>query len=471
MLRVQSQRFHSLLVTIDVALSGVLLVLLLSAPRIAGLKAGDDWIMTPGLLATALTACLAWPFTLQQMGLYDSQRLTALDRVVGRLVVAGICSTMLVTAAAFIWKAPVGPRFPLLFGAGQLALLTFTRLIVFFGLRLARRVGRNTRNVIVIGSGPRAAGVLHTVMEHPEWGLNVVGFVDDLDAPMAGGIPVDKVFKLADMPMLLRDEVVDEVIVATPRSMLTSVLPVVAACGSAGVPFTLLADIFGDYLPPPEVTRFGTLAALRFAPVHHSNARLAVKRGMDVVGAVSLLLITAPVIAGCALAVRLSSPGPAFFRQIRSGKNGRRFSIVKLRTMCNDAEARREALQHLNEMEGPVFKIQDDPRVTKVGRFLRRHSLDELPQLWNVLTGDMSLVGPRPPMPHEVAQYETFEQRRLSMKPGLTCLWQVSGRNDVSSFDEWVRMDLEYIDTWSLGNDLRILGRTLPAVLRGTGAS
>jgi lipopolysaccharide/colanic/teichoic acid biosynthesis glycosyltransferase len=144
--------------------------------------------------------------------------------------------------------------------------------------------------------------------------------------------------------------------------------------------------------------------------------------------------------------------------------------MLKLRTMCVDAEEQREALQCLNEMDGPVFKIQDDPRVTRVGRFLRRYSLDELPQLWNVLKGDMSLVGPRPPVPHEVAQYETFERRRLSMRPGITCWWQVNGRNNVG-FDEWVRMDLEYIDSWSLANDFRILLKTLPAVLRGTGAS
>jgi lipopolysaccharide/colanic/teichoic acid biosynthesis glycosyltransferase len=157
------------------------------------------------------------------------------------------------------------------------------------------------------------------------------------------------------------------------------------------------------------------------------------------------------------------------FRQTRCGLNGRRFEIVKLRTMCANAEQRLDEILHLNEMDGPVFKVKDDPRVTRVGRLLRRYSLDEIPQLWNVLRGDMSLVGPRPPLPHEVSQYESAERRRLSMRPGLTCLWQVSGRNDIG-FEEWVRLDLEYIDGWSLYQDFKILVRTVPAVLFGTGA-
>jgi exopolysaccharide biosynthesis polyprenyl glycosylphosphotransferase len=470
MLRVQSNRLHSLLVIMDVALSGVLLMGMLSLPTVSGLNEGGNWTMTGGLLATSLAACLAWPFTIQQMGLYDSQRLRSLDQVIARLVLAGAVSTVIVTAAAFIAKAPVGPRFPVLFGLAQFAVLTFERLAVFGALRIARRVGRNTRNVIVVGTGPRAAGVYHTIQAHPGWGLEIVGFVDDSEQPIDGSIPPEKVQKLIEMPELLRSQVIDEVIVATPRSMLGAVLPVVSACGAAGVPFTLLSDIFGDYLPPPEITRFGSLGALRFASVHHSQAGLSIKRMIDIGIASVGLALSAPVLGVAALAVKMNTPGPAFFRQVRCGVHGRNFEILKLRTMCEGAESQRDALLHLNTMDGPVFKLEEDPRVTRVGRFLRRYSLDELPQLWNVLRGDMSLVGPRPPLPHEVAQYEVFEHRRLSMRPGLTCLWQVSGRNDVRSFDEWVRMDLDYIDTWSLLNDMRILAKTIPAVLRGTGA-
>jgi exopolysaccharide biosynthesis polyprenyl glycosylphosphotransferase len=212
------------------------------------------------------------------------------------------------------------------------------------------------------------------------------------------------------------------------------------------------------------------MVALSFAPVHHSRTKLLVKRAIDILGASAGLAVTAPVILGAAIAIRMDSPGPIFFGQIRCGLNGRRFRCWKLRTMCVDAEDKKSDLIHLNEMDGPVFKINRDPRITPVGRVLRRWSLDELPQLWNILLGDMSLVGPRPPVPGEVEQYADGDRRRISMRPGLTCLWQINGRNHIN-FQEWVKLDLQYIDTWSLRNDFKIMLKTVPAVFRGTGAS
>jgi exopolysaccharide biosynthesis polyprenyl glycosylphosphotransferase len=306
------------------------------------------------------------------------------------------------------------------------------------------------------------------LQRHREWGLRVVGFLDDGDSPHDPRIPSDRIRKLVDLPNILKERVIDEVIVACPRSMLGGIGPVVSTCASAGVPMTLLSDLFGDYLPPPRVTRFGSLAALSFAPVHHSRSMLVFKRMIDVAGSTALLALASPFIGLAALAIRLDSPGPIFFRQIRCGQYGRPFTMIKLRTMTADAEEHRAALMADNEMTGPVFKIRNDPRITMVGRLLRRLSLDELPQFWNVLRGDMSIVGPRPPLPHEVAEYATFDRRRLSMRPGITCLWQVGGRNNVD-FDGWVKLDLEYIDTWSLLNDVKIMLRTVPAMFRGTG--
>jgi exopolysaccharide biosynthesis polyprenyl glycosylphosphotransferase len=196
---------------------------------------------------------------------------------------------------------------------------------------------------------------------------------------------------------------------------------------------------------------------------------LAAKRVIDVVGASLGLLFTAPVLAVAAIAIRLNDGGPVIFRQQRCGLHGRRFTMLKLRTMVPDAEDRKVELAALNECKGPIFKLRTDPRITRVGRVLRKLSIDELPQLWNVLRGDMSLVGPRPPVPQEVAQYEMFERRRLSMRPGITCTWQVSGRSNIG-FDRWVQLDVKYIDSWSLGLDLMILLKTIPAVIRGDGA-
>ena len=197
---------------------------------------------------------------------------------------------------------------------------------------------------------------------------------------------------------------------------------------------------------------------------------LAWKRTTDLVLSLVLLGLALPVILLVTIAIKLSAGGAVLFRQRRCGLNGRVFTLYKFRTMCADAEGRRDEVAHLNEMGGPVFKSRYDPRVTRIGRVLRKFSLDELPQLWNVLRGDMSLVGPRPPIPEEVAQYQRWQRRRLSMKPGLTCLWQISGRNEVD-FDRWMQLDLEYIDSWSPMLDLKILLKTIPAVLSGRGAS
>lgn len=469
MLGKQSEGKHSGLVALDVALSGLVLIVMLSYPFATGVRPGEAWELTPALLAVALCACIAWPLTLLEMGLYDSSRRSSLEDVVGRLAAAGSLSTLLLMATVSISGAPLDAKFPLLFGAAQFSILMTERLALFGLLRAARRLGRNYRNVLVVGSGPRALSVKRRIDQNPHWGLRVIGYLDDGDVPRVPEIDPAALRKMIDVRDILRDQIVDEVIIAAPRSLFPAIGPVVSACGEAGVPFTLLSDVFGDYLPPPEVTRFGSLAALRFAPVHHSESGLAVKRGVDLIGAgVGLALVT-PILLVAALAIRMTSPGPALFRQTRCGLYGRRFTLLKLRTMVDDAEEQKAALAHLNEMQGPVFKIRNDPRVTPLGRWLRRFSIDELPQLWNVFRGDMSLVGPRPALPREVAQYETFERRRLSMRPGLTCLWQVGGRNRVSDFDEWVRLDLEYIDSWSLTLDLQIVVRTIPVVLGATG--
>ncbi len=422
----------------------------------------------PSLLPLGLVATLVWPGMLRRVDTGGERDGPSAE--LRRLVLAACVAIVAESAAAFLTRAPVPRWLPLVCGGLQLAAIGLLHAGVL-GLREAwQPTGPERRNVLIAGSGPRAAYVQAVIERHPGWGLNVVGFVDDPEGDHRFEVPRELVFGQAHMDELLRDQVIDEIVVACPRSKLDAFLPVVDRATAAGVPITLLSDIFGDLLPAPRVKRFGTLPALSFAPVHHEPTGLALKRVLDVAGASLGLLLTAPLLLLAAAAIKLSSPGPVLFRQVRCSLNGRTFVMPKLRTMVADSEARRLALDACNEMDGPVFKIRDDPRVTMVGRFLRRYSLDELPQLWSVLRGDMSLVGPRPPMPTEVAAYRTFERRRLSMRPGLTCLWQVSGRNDIG-FEDWVRMDLEYIDTWSLSGDLRILARTVPAVLSGTGAS
>lgn len=430
------------------------------------------------LVVVAFVGSLVWPIVLDRLGAYTSQRRTSLPRVLSRVGLAGVLAGVLIAASEVALQVPVALHFALVCSATQVLVIGAYRIAIFAALHMLRRRGRNTRNILVVGSGPRARHVSDVIHEHPEWGQRVIGFVDEGDFPFDPQLmeasfarPRNlRVHKIHEVIELFREEVIDEVVVACPRSMLAAIAPVITICAAVGVPVTLLSDLFGDILPSSRRVQFGPHPALSFSMNHHGFVQARIKRAIDAVGAALLLALSAPVLAAAAIAIRMTSPGPILFRQQRCGLYGRRFTMIKLRTMYVDSEECRLELAQLNEMDGPVFKIRNDPRVTPVGRLLRRFSLDEIPQLWNVWLGNMSLVGPRPPIPNEVDQYHVLQRRRLSMRPGLTCLWQVAGRNQIG-FEDWVRLDLEYIDNWSLALDCQILLRTLPAVLRGTGAS
>jgi exopolysaccharide biosynthesis polyprenyl glycosylphosphotransferase len=469
MLREHGRRLYFALLFTDLGIAAAAYVALAVRPQL--LREGAYEPFGPVALAVlGLIVIVGWPLIHHRFGVYRSQRRERTREVVGRLFGAGTVGAVVLAAGAFVLDAPVSPAFPWIYASLVFLLFSAMRVPLFGVLHALRRSGRNFRNVLVIGAGPRAKELKDTIDRHPDWGLRIIGFVDDGGPHLPSAVPDDQIHKFVDLPRLLREEMVDEALIACPRSMLASIAPLVRECAMIGVPVTLLTDLFGDQLPPPRVGSFDSLATLTFAHVHHNEFELGLKRALDMVGAAVGLALAAPILGLAAIAIRLESPGPILFRQVRCGQSGRRFEMLKLRTMCADAESRKHDLLHLNEMDGPVFKIRSDPRVTRVGHYLRRWSIDELPQLWNVLRGDMSLVGPRPPTPDEVVQYQGGDRRRLSMRPGLTCLWQVSGRNEVC-FEDWMKLDLEYIDTWSLANDLKILSRTMPEVLRGRGAS
>lgn len=468
MLRQLDQSLRATVLVLDVLLSaGVFVgILALAGRESTALLSQPDSLK---LIVLGLVASLTWPLMLLSTVVERATRQVGVTTLVAQVFAAGLVSIVVVAGVAYAIRAPVPPTVLALCVAGQFAVVGLFRVSALVALRLVRRSGRNSRNVLIAGSGPLARQVQRLIELHPEWGYRVAGFVDESGYPMDPEISPTQVHKLIELPGLLRDCVVDEVIAACPRSVFGSLGSVVGVCAEAGVPVTVLTDIFGDYVPPPRITQFGTLAALNFSPVHHNRLKLWLKRAFDVVTAGALLALAAPLIAVAAVAIKATSPGPALFHQIRCGRYGHRFRMLKLRTMVVDAEEKQAELVDLNEMDGPVFKIKADPRITWVGRLLRRWSLDELPQLWNVLRGDMSLVGPRPPVPMEVVHYATHDRRRLSMRPGITCLWQVGGRNNIG-FDDWVRLDIKYIDSWSLSNDFKILLRTIPTVLRGTGS-
>lgn len=274
-----------------------------------------------------------------------------------------------------------------------------------------------------------------------------------------------------DLVEMLHFHSANAVVISAKHTYFGQVEKAVQACELEGVEAWLLADFFNTQVCQTSLDEFSGRPVLVFRSAPADSWQRVAKQTLDFVGATVFLVATFPLFVIFGLAVKISSPGPIFFRQQRAGLNGRPFVMLKFRSMISNAEQRKHEIERLNEMEGPVFKVSNDPRVTRVGRFLRKWSIDEWPQMINVLRGEMSLVGPRPLPVDEVKRFDDVaDRRRLSVKPGLTCLWQVSGRNTITSFKEWVRLDLQYIDNWSFWLDIQILARTVPAVLRGTGA-
>lgn len=332
----------------------------------------------------------------------------------------------------------------------------------------ARGVGVD--RVIIVGAGEVGRTVMRTIVARSELGYQIVGFVDD--NPQKGQTDIGR-FKalgpLRNLPWLIEEEAVDEVIITLPWMYHRKIMSIVRECERRRVSARIVPDLFQMSLSQVDVDDLGGVPLVGVREVGFGQGALLVKRGMDVVGAALGLVLGAPLLALIALAIRLDSPGPIVFRQTRVGAGGKTFEMYKFRSMRKGAEEEMEQLRELNEADGPIFKMRDDPRLTHAGRFLRRTSLDELPQLWNVLRGEMSLVGPRPPLPLEVSRYMEWHKKRLEVRPGMTGLWQVSGRS-MLSFDEMALLDIYYIENWSLWLDFKILLRTIPRVLFGDGA-
>lgn len=333
-------------------------------------------------------------------------------------------------------------------------------------------VARSAQEIVIIGTGPRAASLYDALRRGVRGPVRVLGFVDDEHPGCVAPIRERRLGQLDDLERILMARPVDQVLITLPmRSRYAEVQATVEVCARAGVRAEYLADLFEHPRKQPRFEQGMLFATIALPVASEDYWKLLVKRLIDVAGATVGLIVLAPVMLAAALLIWLTSPGPVLFRQDRWGYRKRRFVMYKFRTMVRDAEQRLEALEALNEATGPVFKLRHDPRVTPVGLLLRRSSIDELPQLVNVLLGDMSLVGPRPLPARDVARFtEAALMRRFSVRPGITGLWQVSGRSELP-FDEWVKLDLRYIDEWSLGLDLYILAKTIPVVLRCRGAA
>ncbi|HEX8917326.1 MAG TPA: sugar transferase [Chloroflexota bacterium] len=332
------------------------------------------------------------------------------------------------------------------------------------------RYGIGVRRLLVVGTGDVAKMVMQSVVARTDLGYRLVGFVAHRGATQVEDFGRFRALgTVADVPALVEDRLIDEVIIALPASAHEEVWPVLSLCERHGVSLKLVPDLFEMSLSRVEVDDIAGIPLLDVQERPLRRIARAAKRVTDILVAGLVGLICLPFLLVLGALIRLENPGPALLRQVRVGKDGRRFTCLKLRTMRPDAALLQTELEGQNESRGPLFKMRDDPRCTRIGRYVRRWSLDELPQLWNVVKGDMSLVGPRPPLPSEVERYDERHLRRLEIHPGMTGIWQVSGRSDLP-FDEMVMMDIYYVDNWSIALDIRILIRTILAVMTRHGA-
>lgn len=465
MLRRHASGFRALLMLADAGLAFALLIVLSIA------RFGPDWLSVwrplleqPLLFAAGYAA--AWVGMLWLHGIYRPRARWSIRSEGLAIARATIVLGLISGTVLFAFRLPdVSRLFLLLLFPAQWLVTLATRIALRLGFEWMRKRGYNQRYVLVVGTGPRAQAFARKLEDHRELGLRVLGFVDDevhssFSAPWRYAGPLDQIEEL------LHTEVIDEVAICLPFADWRRMNAIAQLCEEEGkivrVPVDILDRAFGS----------GRFEDLDGTPVYSLVSgpdrivALVVKRAFDIVVAGLALIAGSPLLLGIAVSIRSRDGAPVLFRQTRIGLHGRRFEMIKFRTMSIDAEQRLEDLRQHSEITGAAFKITDDPRVTRSGRFLRRMSLDELPQLWNVLRGEMSLVGPRPALPREVENYDLWHRRRLSMKPGITGLWQVSARR-AANFDTWAQLDLSYIDRWSLWLDVKILMRTVPAAIQG----
>ncbi len=454
-----------------------------SGPALAPIK---DYFIVLGVALVVYLLALSW------LGAYGSMRLTSPWRLLRNTCLSSLVVFISLAAVLFVLKIDLSRSFILLFCVMTAFLLAGERFVVLQLLRFWRRRGKNFRNILICGVGEQSLRLVYEIAPRPELGIRIRGFADlrhhqaseDREQVVreihefrgqlrkTPHAPSLRIFVgISAVEKALKQYAIDEVIFTDVVQVMPAVRELVHLCAEEGVRTTIAADLFSVGLVKSGISYFGGMPLIHFQAPPGDQWALTLKRVVDIGVSAVLLLVFGPLLFfPIALIVKLTSPGPILFRQKRVGLNGRTFFLYKFRSMYQGAEHDLLKLREQNEMQGPAFKLSNDPRVTKVGGFLRRHSLDELPQLWNVFKGDMSLVGPRPPVPGEVSLYVRKDRRRLSMRPGMTCIWQVSGRNNIKDFEAWVKLDLQYIDHWSLGLDLSLLLRTIPVVFSGSGA-
>lgn len=416
-------------------------------------------------------ATFTWHIFFRLIGLYETKRFgRRLEECIDILKATSLGTCFISGLASLFYPGFFNSYFIFVFWVSGTILTITARMAMRLILSMVRYRGRNLRHMVVLGTNERARQFAEKIQARQDMGYNIIGFVDN--ECVTKGEHVELLSDIDHFPEVLDRHVVDEVVIALPsQSFYSEIREVLGLCEEQGIRVRLIADMLFDLSHAKATIEYmddTPFLTLYMGP--HDGFLLRIKRIMDITISAVALILLAPLFVMIGILVKIDSRGTVFFVQERVGYNKRRFAFYKFRTMASDAEKRQAEMEHLNEVSGPVFKIKNDQRVTKIGKILRKTSMDELPQLFNVLKGDMSLVGPRPLPIRDYKRFDkNWQKRRFSIKPGLTCLWQIQGRNELS-FEKWIALDMEYIDQWSLLLDLRILVKTIPAVFRGTGA-
>ncbi len=411
-------------------------------------------------------------FFFLKFGAYGKLRTTSILSFSWAVLCGVSASIAVILAVIFVIRLTnISRGIIILFACIDAVAIISIRAAVLQYFKYSVKKGKNILNILIIGTAERALNLSRELRQQSDWGINIIGHIDPdpqrvgttvLDAPVIGTIH--------DISQILKDHVVDEVIMAIPRTMIIDVEEIAYACEEEGVMLRYMANIFELNADRIRLIKLGETYLLTIESVAQNEYKLMVKRIIDLALSILSMPVVLPIMGIVAIAIKFDSPGPVFYIQERVGLQKRLFPLFKFRSMYVGSEEKLKEIEHLNEAEGPIFKMKNDPRVTRIGRVIRKTSLDELPQLFNVIKGDMSLVGPRPMSIRDVALFDKgIQRKRFSIKPGITCLWQISGRSSLP-FSKWVELDLEYIDKWSLWLDLKILFKTFPVVFRKEGA-
>lgn len=467
MIREREQQLNSTLVFIDVILSVISFII---AFFIRDIIINDNFRYAQDFLLVGVVIIPTWYMILKASSMSEIQRVNSYSSVLISYLKVVLIGMAVLFLFIFVFKLQLVSRMVIfIFGGINLSILFSTRILIYSTIKYYRSQGYNLRNVIIVAD-EGSESFLNTIIDKKEWGYKIKYIVTNSSKIFDTYKDQIKVHsERVKVRNLIDSDIVDEVIYCKNEVNQKEIKSLIHDCEEVGVIFRMQSQLFSMAGTKTHLYHFGETPFLSFVNTPSDRFEVQIKNIFSSTVSFFIILVWLPVLTGISILIKLSSKGPVFFKQKRVGLRGRTFYMYKFRTMVQNAEQLQASLLSANEVDGPVFKIKDDPRITKIGKFLRKTGLDELPQFYNVMKGDMSLVGPRPPIPSEVKQYKRWQLRRLSMKPGITCIWQISpNRNDIS-FEDWMKLDLQYIDNWSFKLDMILFLKTIRTVITGSG--